>query len=108
MTGIFRKRGCLNKDAHASSLGEFHVKAKAERRWRCFHTPSNPEDGQVTTRAWGVEGTDPPPQTTEGANLTGALILDFWAPELREQILLLFRLLRSWFLVQIPSKLHSL
>ena len=84
------------------------MKVKAERRWRCFHTPSNPEDGQVTTRAWGVEGTDPPPQTTEGANLTGALILDFWAPELREQILLLFRLLRSWFLVQIPSKLHSL
>ena len=103
MTGIFRKRGRLDKNAHASSLGEFHMKVKAERRWGLFHTPSSPEGGQVTTRAWGEEGTDLPPQTSEGTNLTSALILDFWAAELREQIFL-FRLLRSWFLVQIPSK----
>lgn len=39
MTGIFRKRGCLNKDAHASSLGEFHVKVKAEIEvGRLLHT----------------------------------------------------------------------
>jgi len=37
------------------------MKVKAERRWGCFYTPSNPEDGQVTTRAWGEEGTDLPP-----------------------------------------------
>ena len=79
------------------------MKVKAKRRWGRFHASSSPEDGQVTTRAWGEEGMDPPPQTSEGANLTSALILDFWAAELREQIFL-FRLLRSWFLVQIPSK----
>ena len=79
------------------------MKVKVEMEVGMFYKPRNPKDRQDTTRAWGEEGADPPPQTSEGTNLTSALILDFWAAELREQIFL-FRLLRSWFLVQIPSK----